>query len=419
MSLMCWNCQGQGRSQDLTINKLMEVRKKYFPELFFLMETMHSRNVLVDIQVWLGYDRVYTVNPIGKSGGLAVFWKQSVNIEVISLDKNLIDLGVQIGENKFFVSCIYGDPNESKRHIVWERVSRIGIIRKNPWCMIGDFNSICSNDEKIGGPNRCDSTFVDFNNMFKFCEMNQLVSQGNPFTWSGKRGKLWIQCKLDRCFGNKGWLQLFSGANQVFLDKRGSDHMPVLVNLVNSCDERRGRFRFDKSLINLSNVKNNVINAWKGKRGGVACNVAERVRRCRRALCNWKRNFNLNAKDKILRIQEELEAEESLNFPRRHIILCLKHELMKAYRHEESFWSQRSTEKWMKCGDKNSKKIHASVNMARSKNGIDILEDKNGMEHRSEDSKGEIASSYFQELFSSINPSDFGALFMGFTSRVT
>lgn len=293
------------------------------------------------------------------------------------------------------------------------------MIRKDPWCLLGDFNSICSNDEKLGGPSRCDSTFLDFNNMLKACEMNGLASQGNPFTWSGKRGKLWIQCKLDRCFGNKGWLQLFPGANQVFLDKRGSDHRPVLVNLVNTCNDRRGRFRFDKSLLNLPNVKTTVINAWKGKRGKVPCNVAERVRRCIRALCNWKRNFNLNARDKILRLQEELEVEESRNFSRRHIVLCLKQELMKAYREEESFWNQRSKEKWVKCGDKNSKFFHASVKTARSKNRIDILEDKNGMEHRAEASKGEIASSYFQELFSSINPSDFGAIFEGFTSRVT
>lgn len=419
MSIISWNCRGLGLTQDLTINRLMEIRKKYFPELMFLMETMYSRNVLVDIQVWLGYNRVYTINPIGRSGGLAVFWKNSVDVEILSANKNIIDMSVRMGKEIFFVSCIYGEPNEGKRQWVWEKISRIGTQRRGSWCMLGDFNAVCGNHEKIGGPTRSDETFQSFNSMLQSCKMKEPVSQGDPFTWGGRRGKHWIRCKLDRCFGNKEWLQMFPRVSQIFLEKRGSDHRPVLVQFLGNHLGRKGRFRFDKSLLGLPHLKERIVSAWGNQREYLNIRMVERIRRCRTAICNWKKQFDLNAKSKILRIQNDLEKEESSSFPSRVRVHELKQELGKATKEEESFWKQRSKDKWLKCGDRNTKAFHASVQMARSRNGVDILEDTNGCPYRDEETKGQIASSYFQGLFSSTKPTEFGSFFEGFIPKVT
>ena len=79
---------------------------------------------------------------------LAVFWKMYIGVSILSSNKNIIDVEVQVGKHKVFVSCIYGDPTESKRHLIWEKLSRIGMSRRSLLCMFGYFSTIKNNDEK-------------------------------------------------------------------------------------------------------------------------------------------------------------------------------------------------------------------------------------------------------------------------------
>jgi len=278
----------------------------------FLMETKNCRDVLVDLQQWLGYDRVFTVNPRGLSGGLALFWKSGIKLDIKYADKNLIDMKVHHGEVSFFLSCIYGEPASEGKEIVWERISRIGVRRSEKWCLIGDFNEIMSNDEKIGGPLRPESSFKPFGDMLSACGMEELESSGIRFTWAGQRWKKWIQSCLDRAFGNKAWLRAFPASNQKFLDKRGSDHRPVLVKFQVSQVREAGLFRFDKKFMFQPGVKQKIIEAWRiSEVGSVNRSVTKRLRDCRGVLSTWKKERIFNAKDRIHILERRLEWFQS------------------------------------------------------------------------------------------------------------
>ena len=419
MAIMSWNCQGLGRAQDLVIPRLREIRKEIFPDILFLMETKHTRNDLVDLQEWLGYDRIMTVDPIGYSGGLALFWKNSVNISFKFVDKNLVDFYVQFGKDSFFVSCVYGEPIQENRSVIWERISRIGVHRKEPWCMLGDFNEIRNNGEKCGGPRRNEASFQDFNDMLDIGKMVELQSSGNNLTWGGKRGDLWIRSRLDRCFGNKNWFQLFPASNQEFLDMRGSDHRPVLVRLISSANPFRGSFRFDRRFLNQPGVKDEIKKAWLTNHPLFGVNVSDKLKRCRKALSRWKKKESLNSRDKIKQIQQALEEHQSACFPSIHRVNYLKSELIRAYREEELYWKQKCKEHWAVKGDLNTKFYHESVKASRAKNKITKLVDGNGRAHFSDAAKAELANDYFRNLFKSSGVEDFSEIFEGFTSRVT
>jgi len=49
------------------------MKQEHFPDILFLMETMNSDQFILKVFKWLGYDYFHTIEPIGKSGGLAIF----------------------------------------------------------------------------------------------------------------------------------------------------------------------------------------------------------------------------------------------------------------------------------------------------------------------------------------------------------
>lgn len=230
---------------------------------------------------------------------------------------------------------------------------------------------------------------------------------------------MWIQSKLDRCFGNKSWFAKFPISNQQFLDKRGSYHRPVLVKLTTSKEAYRGNFRFDRRFLNKPMVQEGISQAWNAFNQNSPSLVNDKLKNCRKSLSKWKRENNLNSLTRITQAQVELEAEQSFSYPRSLVVSELRVELCEAYREEETYWRMRSKEQWMNEGDKNSQFFHNSVKARRGKQRIDYLLDVNGNKKQGEASKGAIAEAYFKDLFTSSNPGNFQEIFHDFQPRIS
>ncbi|KAF2536559.1 hypothetical protein F2Q68_00021033 [Brassica cretica] len=52
MSILCWNCQGAGSTE--TVQTIREVRRKFFPDIMFLMETKQQFGYISWLQKSLG-----------------------------------------------------------------------------------------------------------------------------------------------------------------------------------------------------------------------------------------------------------------------------------------------------------------------------------------------------------------------------
>ncbi|KAL9436069.1 hypothetical protein AB3S75_022188 [Citrus x aurantiifolia] len=94
MSVLSWNCRGLGHPQ--TVQVLIDLVKCKKPTIIFLMETLCGKDKLESIKRKLGFDGLFVVDRVGRSGGLALLWDANTNVFLLSYARNFIDVHVVV-----------------------------------------------------------------------------------------------------------------------------------------------------------------------------------------------------------------------------------------------------------------------------------------------------------------------------------
>ena len=118
-----------------------------------------------------------------------------------------------------------------------------------PWCCIGDFNDICSNEEKRGNTPHPAHLMRGFCEAISDSRLQDIPLQGYQFTWERGRGtEHWVEERLDRAVANTNWLSLFPTAKLTNLVAMESGHSPIELQTVQrQVVRQKFRFRFENS----------------------------------------------------------------------------------------------------------------------------------------------------------------------------
>lgn len=274
----------------------------YSPDIIFLSETKNKRWYLEDVVEKLGFHGLRTVDPIGKSGGLAVLWKETCNISVYQANNMIMDLQVSWRDKSFYLTGVYGEPVKGNRNGVWERLTRIGVNKKEPWFLTGDFNEIVDQSEKHGGAVRKDEDGAEFRQMLRDCGLWEIQHKGYKLSWHGVRNNDLVQCRLDRSVANPAWMTLFPKATARYLQKGCSDHSPILNCLDGIEWKQRATFRYDQRWIKKEGFSETVKQSWSSGGAG-QFGLMEKIAKCRQDISVWKKSAKPNS---AIRIQELL-----------------------------------------------------------------------------------------------------------------
>lgn len=89
-------------------------------------------------------ENVCYVEPLGLSGGLALWWKNDIHITIDTKEVSLINTTIDMnkGDGVIHITWIYGSTSWDERLHLWEKLKNIARARPRSWTCIREFNEI-------------------------------------------------------------------------------------------------------------------------------------------------------------------------------------------------------------------------------------------------------------------------------------
>ncbi|XP_042974753.1 uncharacterized protein LOC122306392 [Carya illinoinensis] len=293
MSIISWNCRRLGNPR--TVRILNRLVKDKCPNLVFLMETKCSKARIETVRRCIKFNSCLVVDSKGSSEGLAMIWKDDIEVQLFNFSIWHISVFVKTNANEtpWMLTGFYDHPMTSKRAQSCALLKVLKPTAPTAWMCIGDFNEITSQSEKMGALSRPYKQLEAFREAIEFCDLSALNTKVLKFTWSNKRsGRGFTKERLDRGLANEEWNMKFHNATCMVLPAIKSDHSPLVVSLVSMLLESNrtsSRFRFEAAWYLKTGCTGIIQDAWsKATRGnGASSVISNKLANCSKALKHW------------------------------------------------------------------------------------------------------------------------------------
>lgn len=263
MNILSWNCRGLGTLR--TVRVLGDLIKAHNSNFLFLSETISFANKIEELRIKLGFAQCFSVDKVGRSGGLTIFWKNNVSCEITGYSQNHVNVNFSNnGIDVWSLSCFYGFPEIGRRKSSWDLIRRLAGMTQLPWTIIGDFNDLLTAADKWGGSPCAQSLMAGFQAAIDDSLLVKVDLQGGKFTWERFRGtNEWVKERLDRAFATRSWLHLFPLCKLSVIHAIASDHDPIVLDLFSVAFSRKQfRFRFENAWLQEPDFHKKTTDFW-------------------------------------------------------------------------------------------------------------------------------------------------------------
>ncbi|KAK6131702.1 hypothetical protein DH2020_034499 [Rehmannia glutinosa] len=378
------------------------------PGLVFLCETKLSVRVFEKLKNSLGMFGI-SVPSVGRSGGLALLWKQNLDVSLRGFHERFIDAYVNLGRIKFRFTGVYGQPNVSERRAFWDSFKSLLPPTNEPWICIGDFNEVLQQHEFSGTRPRPPWQISLFRDAIEHCDLSDMGFFGPRYTWNRLSIHPFTQRgRLDRSLCNPPFRAIFPRQKVTVIPSFTSDHclLSVHINPQNSLPSYRPKkrpIRFESYWIRSQDCKQVVHDSWLSTPPA----LNEKLQHCLSGLTQWSRKKFGDLNEKIQKCKTSISnLEKKTITPQIHQELSALHgQLNVLMGLNDLKWKQRAKQHWYKNGDRNTSFFHAHASKRRDINHISMLSDNSGQTITEPAAIERTIVDYFEDIFSSVSPS--------------
>lgn len=402
MNCIFWNCRGANKPNFR--RSIRYILKKFSTGVLAIFETHAGGENARKICQGLGLDNSHRVDAMGQSGGLWLLWRSEVgSVTILNSSDQYIHAMVVKDEESLHLIVVYAAPSVSRRSGLWGELTTIIQGISDPLVIGGDFNTIIRADERTGGNGQLSTDSIAFGNWINDLALIDMGFRGSTFTWHrGKTVNTFIAKRLDRVLCNAQTRLKWQEATISHLPFFSSDHAPLYLQLepVVRGDPRRRPFRFEAAWLSHPSFKELVSTSWKE-----TISTPNALKELKRKLVKWNKDVFGDVQKRKDSLMEKIKGvQDRLDTLPTDTLLVEEEELIKEFelvlQQEEVLWYQKSREKWIALGERNTKYFHTSTIIRRRRNRIEALKDNDGRWIVNASDLKKLAIEYYKKLYS-------------------
>ncbi|XP_058766717.1 uncharacterized protein LOC131640322 [Vicia villosa] len=306
MIIISWNCRGLSNLS--AVSNLRHIDQKHRPDVIFLSETLATARRLEALRVSLKFDSCLAIDVEGRSGGLAVLWQNKIKCSVFNYSRNFINLEIEDEvRGNWRLTCYYGFPERNRRHLAWDMLRALRDMSSDPWCIIGDFNDLMSQEDKRGLHPHPNSLCNGFCSAVEDCGLSDINIKGHRFTWARSRGTPnMVEEQLDRAMANLSWLGRFPNVELLNILASHLDHTPILLNCdLASSNKRTYSFKFENQWLLEEDIKETISIGWNTSSNA---ELGDKLNSCAGELKRWSRGKRTRFKEDVKACEDAIEG---------------------------------------------------------------------------------------------------------------